>query len=118
VRQLQRQLWIAAKRSLERRFHALMDRIWRREVLQKAWQRVKRHRGAAGVDRETLAAVEQYGEQRMLYALHVNLRAGTNRPQPVLRRYRRSMAGSGRSAFRPSETAWRQMAATLVLDPS
>ena len=29
VRQLQRRLWVAAKRSPERRFHALMDRIWR-----------------------------------------------------------------------------------------
>ncbi len=47
VRQLQRHLWVAAKRSPERRFHALMDRIWRRDVLQEAWQRVKANRGAA-----------------------------------------------------------------------
>ena len=61
VRQLQRRLWVAAKRSPERRFHALMDRIWRDDVLQAAWQRVQRNHGAAGVDGETLAAVEQYG---------------------------------------------------------
>jgi hypothetical protein len=51
VRQLQRHLWVAAKRSPERRFHALMDRIWRRDVLREAWRRVKANRGAAGVDR-------------------------------------------------------------------
>src|SRR5262245_61115709 len=37
VRQLQRHLWIAAKRSPERRFHALMDRVWRSDVLRDAW---------------------------------------------------------------------------------
>ena len=65
VRQLQRRLWVAAKRSPERRFHALLDRIYRRDVLWEAWRRVKRNRGAAGVDRETLDRVEQYGVERM-----------------------------------------------------
>ena len=60
VRQLQRRLWVAAKRAPDRRFHALLDRIWRRDVLQEAWRRVKRNRGAAAfIDRETLAEVEQ-----------------------------------------------------------
>jgi hypothetical protein len=48
VRQLQRRLWVAAKRSPARRFHALMDRIWRADILQEAWRRVKRNRGSAG----------------------------------------------------------------------
>ncbi len=58
VRQLQRRLWAAAKRSPKRRFHALMDRIWRDDVLREAWRRVKRNRGSAGVDSETLAEIE------------------------------------------------------------
>src|SRR5262249_38242349 len=87
VRQLQRRLWVAAKRSPERHFHALLDRIYRRDVLGAAWRRVKANRGAAGVDRETLVRVEQYGVERMVDELHVVLRDGTYRPQPVLRRY-------------------------------
>ena len=59
VRQLQRRLWSAAKRQPGRRFHALLDRIYRRDVLWEAWRRVKKNRGAAGVDAMTLAAVEQ-----------------------------------------------------------
>ena len=39
VRELQRQLYIAAKRNWERRFHALYDRIWRSDVLLEAWRR-------------------------------------------------------------------------------
>ena len=57
VRQLQRRLWVAAKRSPERRFHALMDRMWRRDVLHEAWRRVNQNRGSAGVDHETLVVV-------------------------------------------------------------
>jgi len=119
VRQLQRRLWVAAKRSPERRFHALMDRIWRRDVLQEAWRRVKRNRGAAGVDRETLAVVEQYGVERMIDELGAALRAGRYRPQPVLRRY--ILKADGRSQRPLGIPTIRdrvaQMAATLVLEP-
>jgi RNA-directed DNA polymerase len=118
VRQLQRRLWVAAKRSPERRFHALMDRIWRGDVLREAWQRVKRNRGAAGVDRETLAAVEQYGVERMLEELGTVLRAGTYRPPPVLRRYIPKADGRQRPLGIPTvRDRVAQMAATLVLTP-
>ena len=36
VRRLQRRLWVAAKRSPGRRFHALYDHVWRSDVLQAA----------------------------------------------------------------------------------
>jgi RNA-directed DNA polymerase len=118
VRQLQRRLWVAAKRSPERRFHALMDRIWRSDILQEAWRRVKRNRGAAGVDGLTLGAVEQYGVDRLLDELGVALRAGTYRPQPVLRRYIPKADGRQRPLGIPTiRDRVAQMAATLVLEP-
>ena len=118
VRHLRRRLWIAAKRSPERRFHALMDRIWRRDVLWEAWERVRRNRGSAGVDRETLAEIEQYGAERMLEELGVALRAGKYRPQPVLRRYIPKADGRKRPLGIPTvRDRVAQMAATLVLEP-
>lgn len=118
VRQLQRRLWVAAKRSPERRFHALMDRIWRDDVLQEAWRRVKKNRGTAGVDRETLADVEQYGVERMLHELGAALRAGTYRPPPVLRRYIPKPDGRQRPLGIPTvRDRVAQMAATLVVTP-
>jgi RNA-directed DNA polymerase len=118
VRQLQRRLWVAAKRSPERRFHVLMDRIWRHDVLQEAWRRVKQNRGGAGVDGETLALVEQDGVERLLDALGDALRAGTYRPQPVRRRYIPKADGRQRPLGIPTvRDRVAQMAATLVLEP-
>jgi RNA-directed DNA polymerase len=85
VQRLQRTLWACAKRSPERRFHALYDRIWRGDVLWEAWRRVRKNRGAAGVDQQTLAEVEGYGVERMLGELQCALRAGRYRPAPVRR---------------------------------
>ena len=50
VRELQRKLWAAAKQSPGRRFHALYDRVHRGDVLWEAWERVRKNRGAAGVE--------------------------------------------------------------------
>jgi len=81
VRRLQRRLCAAAKRSPGRRFHALYDRIHRSDVLWEAWKRVKRNKGAAGVDAQTLADVREYGEERFIEELQAVLRAGRYRPQ-------------------------------------
>ena len=61
-RQLQRKLYLAAKKCRERRFHALYDRIFRPDVLWRAWQEMKANGGSAGVDGVSLEEVERQGE--------------------------------------------------------
>ena len=118
VRQLQRRLWVAAKRSPERRFHALMDRIWRPDILQEAWRRVKRNRGAAGVDARDARRGRAVRRRALLDELGAALRAGTYRPQPVLRRYIPKADGRQRPLGIPTiRDRVAQMAATLVLEP-
>ena len=85
VRKLQNRIWAAAKQSSGRRFHALYDRVYRDDVLWEAWERVRENRGAAGVDKLTLADVEAYGVHRLLSELAVDLRAGNYHPSPVRR---------------------------------
>jgi RNA-directed DNA polymerase len=118
VRQLQNRLWAAAKKSPGRRFHALYDRISRRDVLEEAWRRVRANRGAAGVDALTLAAVEAYGVHRMLGELAASLRAGTYRPAPVRRVEIPKSDGSKRPLGIPTVVdRVCQQAAKIVLEP-
>ena len=118
VRQLQRRLYVAAKQQPERRFHALYDRIWRSDVLREAWKRVRANRGAAGVDAETIAAIEEHGVERMLQELGDQLKAGRYRAAAVLRRYIPKADGKKRPLGIPTvRDRVAQMAAKLVLEP-
>ena len=119
VRRLQRKLWTAAKQSPERRFHALYDRIHRGDVLWEAWERVRENRGAAGVDRVTLAYVQEvYGVARLLGELQADLRAGTYRPAPARRVDIPKPQGGTRPLGIPSvRDRVAQQAAKIVLEP-
>jgi RNA-directed DNA polymerase len=119
VRELQRKLWAAAKQSPERRFHALYDRVHRGDVLWEAWCRVRADRGAAGVDKITLAYVqEEYGVARMLAELQADLREGTYRPAPARRVEIPKPDGSKRPLGIPTvRDRVAQQAAKIVLEP-
>src|SRR5260221_2848456 len=80
VQALQDALYRAAKADPERRFHALYDKVYRRDVVEQAWEQVRRNRGAAGIDRMTLDAIEQYGVERLLDELVEELREKRYRP--------------------------------------
>jgi group II intron reverse transcriptase/maturase len=82
---LQHALYRAAKADPIRRFHALFDKVCRSDVLDRAWQDVRRNRGAAGIDRLTLAAVEEYGVARLLDELAAELGERRYRPLPARR---------------------------------
>lgn len=118
VRELQRKLWACAKQSKTRRFHALYDRIYRSDVLKEAWSRVSRNGGAAGVDRQTIQAIKEYGVERFLAETHEALRTGQYRPQPVKRRYIPKADGKQRPLGIPTvRDRVVQMAAKLVIEP-
>src|SRR5690625_3676774 len=119
VRGLQRRLWTVAKQQPERRFHALFDRVHRGDVLWEAWQRVRVNRGAAGVDRVTLAYVEnEYGVSRMLGELQQSLRSGSYRPAPARRVDIPKPAGGYRPLGIPTVAdRVAQAAAKIVLEP-
>jgi len=74
VRRLQVKLYQAAKRSPGRRFHALYDKVYRQDVLHRAWEQVRRNRGAAGVDGVTIAHIEAAGVDAFLETLAEELR--------------------------------------------
>ena len=119
VRALQRTLYRAAKADPGRRFHALYDKVHRRDVLERAWEQVRRNAGAPGIDQTTIAEVEQYGVDRLLDELVAELREQRFKPLPARRV---NIPKPGRDELRPlSIPAIRdrvvQAAVKIVLEP-
>ena len=119
VRELQRTLYRAAKADPGRRFHALYDKVHRRDVVERAWELVRANRGAAGIDKQTIADVEEYGVSKLLDQLAADLREGRWRPLPARRVF---IPKPGRDELRPlSIPAVRdrivQAAARIVIEP-
>ncbi len=83
VRRLRRVLHVKAKEEPERRFHALIDKVWREDFLFEAWRRVRRNGGTAGVDGESFADIEAIGVERWIGELARELRDGTYEPKAV-----------------------------------
>ena len=118
VRELQRKLWVCAKQSKTRRFHALYDRIYRSDVLWKAWTRVRSNGGAAGVDEITLRSIEEQGVTQFLEGIQADLKAGRYRPSPVRRQYIPKADGKQRPLGIPTvRDRVVQMAAKIVIEP-
>ncbi|WP_199537539.1 group II intron reverse transcriptase/maturase [Spongiactinospora gelatinilytica] len=82
---MQHTLYRAAKAEPGRRFHALMDKVYRKDVLARAWLTVRGNNGAPGIDQVTLAKAEEYGVDRLLGELACELREGRYRPLPARR---------------------------------
>lgn len=86
VRNFQRALYQAAKRSPKRRFHALYDKICRWDILERAWKLVRANRGQGGVDGETIEAIERdVGVEAFLKQIQEELLRRSYRPCPVRR---------------------------------
>lgn len=117
VRKLQRGLFVAAKQSGSRRFHALHDRVSGSHVLREAWKRVKANRGAAGIDGQTIEDIERQGESAFLGEVERRLK-DVYHPPAVKRQYIPKADGRQRPLGIPTvRDRVVQMAAKIVLEP-
>jgi len=117
-RELQRKLYLAAKKSRNRRFHALYDRIYRPDILWRAWEEVKANKGSPGVDGQTIEDIEWQGVEDFLDKLAAELREGVYRPNPVRRVYIPKPDGRQRPLGIPCvKDRVVQQAAKIVIEP-
>ena len=72
------------KRRDKKKVHSLIDKVFSRKNLERAWEKVKKNRGSAGIDEVTIAVFE-LRKGYYLDLLHRKLRDGTYRPHPVKR---------------------------------
>lgn len=86
-RQLQCKLYLAAKKDKQRRFHVLYDRIFRLDILWRAWKEVRENKGSAGIDGVTFEMIDEYGVESYLLDIKEDLMKGVYQPSPVKRVY-------------------------------
>jgi RNA-directed DNA polymerase len=90
-----------ARQGKQKTVHSLIDKVFSRQHRERAWEKVKKHRGRAGIDEVTIAPFEA-GQEFSLDLLHRKLREGTYRPQPVKRVEIPKSEGGGRKLGIPA----------------
>ena len=85
VRKLQRTLYRVAKQQPGRSFTLLYDKVCRFDVLNEAWNRVRKNRGASGIDKVSIEEIEGYGAELFIKELQGDLMSGQYRASHVRR---------------------------------
>ncbi len=118
VRELQRKLYLSAKVNKRRKFHALYDKIYRKDILYRAWIQVKSNNGTGGIDNIFIKDIVEYGEDKFIKEIKDELINNNYNPKPVKRVYIPKKDGTNRPLGIPIlKDRVIQMATKIVIEP-
>ena len=118
VQELRRKLYLKAKSEPNFRFYALYDRVYRKDVLKRAWGKVKANHGSSGIDNRSIEDIEEEGVDDFINRIHQELRTKEYRPLPAKRVYIPKPDGGKRALSIPTvKDRVVQMALKLIIEP-
>jgi RNA-directed DNA polymerase len=81
LQELRRKIYLAAKSDKHKRFWGLYCHIAKEEALLQAYKDAKANEGAAGIDGQTFAEIEQYGVEKFISELSMEMKNETYKPK-------------------------------------
>lgn len=119
AQELQRRLYLKSKRERRCRYYSLYDKVYHMDILREAWQRVKRNRGACGVDGQGIKEIEkEVGVEEFLREIYGELKQKSYRPESIRRVYIPKPNGERRPLGIPTiKDRVVQMAVKIVIEP-
>ncbi len=118
VGEIQRMLYDMAKANPEKRFHSLYDKIQRMDVLEEAWETVRRNGGSPGIDGITISEIKKEGVEKLLNEIQSELKTKTHKPSPLKRIYIPKANGKQRPLSIPTvKDRITQTAIKIIIEP-
>lgn len=118
VQELQRGLYLKAKRKEALRFYSLYDKVYRWDILLEAWKRVRANKGCAGADGKMIEEIKEKGTEQFLKEIQKDLKEKKYRPQDIKRVYIPKPNGDKRPLGIPTvKDRVIQMAVKIVIEP-
>ncbi len=118
VSELQRMLYDMAKANPEKRFHSLYDKIQRMDVLEEAWESVRKNGGSPGIDGITISEIKKEGVEKLLNEIQSELKTKIYQPSPLKRVYIPKANGKQRPLSIPTvKDRITQTAIKIIIEP-